>query len=79
MSAWIATRDHLPEPRTSVLVAVQYGDAPAVAYHTGDIWKVDTEHYEVSCGVYCQGGTPCTPDAFVVTHWMPLPKLPEGV
>ena len=69
MSEWISVKDRLPEPEIRVLVA--YGSEAEIAWidkiKSDQKWEVDYH----SCGC-CASFV-----SRLVTHWMPLPELPE--
>ena len=61
---WISVKDRLPETRGTYLVcAVFFEDARNLHVRTGYYDKV----WYLDC---------CTND-YMITHWMPLPSLPE--
>jgi len=73
MSEWISVKDRLPEKGDRCLICINFGSTfiePSVhdAQFTGSTFRRGRAKVPVS-GV--------SDDDTVVTHWMPLPDLPE--
>lgn len=65
-----------PKDGTRVLLWIEWSDVPVVGEFSHDRWWADTEHYEVSCGAYCYGGSVSSDKNMKPTHWHPLPPPP---
>lgn len=65
-----------PRDGRYVLLWQQYNDSPVVGQYLTDYWRCNGENLEVSCGLWCQGGSIRTDSDFKPTHWMPLPQPP---
>lgn len=66
-----------PKDGTRVFLWIEWSDVPVVGEFSHKRWWADTEHYEVSCGTYCYGGTVSSDKNMKPTHWMPLPVAPQ--
>lgn len=62
---WISVKDGLPEPKTKVLVC-----GTAIGIATAYFWEEGHQNVPSSP---CKGWS-----LMNVTHWAPLPKLPNG-
>ena len=77
---WISVKDKLPETHDRVLVCriIKVMDFEIQTHDIGylegtggsDRWRLDSQQYSP---------LPTTPtlDSGIITHWMPLPKLPD--
>lgn len=65
---WISVKDRLPEKDDTYLVAVEIFDFDGrhLNAYIG-FYDIEDKDWTLDC---------CTLD-YVVTHWMPLPRLPE--
>ena len=66
-SPWVCTKHRLPKPYTTVLVDAPWFDHPATGILTTNT-KGEIDSWCVESHVYWQDE---------VTHWMPIPELPE--
>lgn len=64
MSEWINVKDRLPRSREVVVTCDRYGNMKIASCTAGEFLYYDEESYPH----YLKG----------ITHWMPLPELPEG-
>ena len=73
MSEWIPITERLPIDGQDVLIIERWNDTPIVACRNsrGD-WFSDKSHIEIN------GDASLSDCIDGVTHWMPLPALPEG-
>ena len=71
---WISVEDRLPENMDEVLVFERWETKPFVGYWNGYHWFVDMT-FITSTGR--DGGLDDCIEQKYITHWMPLPKLPE--
>lgn len=73
--------DTAPKDGTRVLLRIEYSDVPLIAYFKdyghGGQWHAETEHYTVSCGAYCYGGSVSDDGRISPTHWASLPGEPH--
>ena len=73
MSDWIPIKTREPIEGQEVLVVDKWNDVPIVAYLRSDgRWVSDKTHIELI------GDARMEDYVMDVTHWMPLPKLPEA-
>ena len=76
MAEWISIKDRLPEENTRVLICTQWGDVWMASYYSECriAQKLfSPAHWDVET---LRGGG-IDFKATDVTHWMPLPGLPE--
>jgi hypothetical protein len=65
-----------PRNGTWVLIWPKYASNPLVAEFSNNRWYGCYEHYKVSCGRWCEGGSVDTWPNLNPTHWQPLPPPP---
>ena len=73
---WVPVSERMPEK--DVLVLLYLNDGEHTKITTGKIYASDDARVD---GKFCVGFDQVCPDFLkreVVTHWMPLPPLPEG-
>ena len=68
-----------PKDGTRVLLWIEWSDVPVVGEFSHGRWQADTEHYSVSCGAGCYGGSVSSDRYMKPTHWRPLPAPPAIV
>lgn len=65
-----------PKDGTRVLLWIEWSDVPVIGEFSHGRWRADTEHYSVSCGAGCYGGSVSSDRYMKPTHWRPLPAPP---
>lgn len=72
---WIPVSERLPEHMVDVLVAIKWMEKPAKAHYNegGKCWVESLEYAELRGDGWLNDYIP----ASEVTHWMPLPAMPE--
>lgn len=56
---------------------IRWSNTPVVGQWDGKSLQINTEHADVSCGVFCYGGSVCTQKETDPINWMPLPPPPK--
>jgi len=64
-----------PKDGTRVLLRIEWSDEPVVGEFTHDRWRACTEHYEVSCGAYCYGGSVSSDKDMKPIAWARIPPI----
>lgn len=59
------------------LFFIKWSNTPVIGQWDGRKFHTNNEHYAVSCGAFCYGGSVCTETVTDPTHWMPLPEPPQ--
>lgn len=75
MGNWISVKERLPAERVDVLIAIKWGKIPIQAFYSTGVWFGSTEVTDYMIDGYV--GNRRLQGDFVVTHWMPLPKVPK--
>lgn len=75
---WISTKDRLPETETPVLAIVSTLEAPVVLELRWEICNTMIESYFKDFVYWDDPNNDGQDYADNVTHWMPLPKIPES-
>lgn len=76
MSEWLSVEKELPELESRVIVWREPKDK---LNHTRSAYAGEDKRHKEYCRHANPNGWGRTTPAFTVTHWMPLPKPPEGL
>lgn len=68
--------DQAPKDGMDILLLIENSDIPVVGHYLHERWHGNAEHYDVSCGMWCQGGS--IKAIVKPTHWRPLPEPPQS-
>lgn len=73
---WRSVKDELPENLDEVLVFEKWNDTPFIGYYNKKFknWYVDSSYIEIVGDAYREDNI----SQKDITHWMKLPKSPEG-
>jgi|TARA_R110000803_G_scaffold87646_1_gene154524 hypothetical protein len=66
MSKWISVKKNPPEDMVKVILLLSRDEYPLIASGSRSYKMFDLDRIE-------------NPDTYMVTHWMPLPKLPKDI
>ena len=66
MSKWISVKKNPPEDMVKVILLLSRDEYPLIALGSRSYKMFDLDRIE-------------NPDTYMVTHWMPLPKLPKDI
>lgn len=69
---WISVKDRMPSEGKFVLFYEKYTDLPVIGFLRNGEWHADKSAFDAT-----QGGLIDFIESREVTHWMPLPELPE--
>lgn len=73
MNEWISVEDRLPKIQTPVMVKEDWIDEIQIA----SLLKDGKTWWEHSINHICNGDACCDFEIKDITHWMPLPELPN--